>query len=77
MNHVLAGILLPLTVIAYYTLSCLFWPYAKCRRCDGGGKFRSPSGKAWRLCRRCAGTGGRLRIGRRIFNYFHRLRRDS
>lgn len=38
-----------------YVTACWLWPYAACSRCSGAGKRRSPSGKAWRPCRRCGG----------------------
>lgn len=52
----------------WYAVACLIWPYASCGRCEGGGKLRSPSGRTWRACPRCAGTGRRLRIGRHMIN---------
>ena len=52
-----------------YLLACWIWPYRACPTCEGSGKRRSPSGKAWRRCRRCKGTGARLRIGRRVYNF--------
>lgn len=53
---------------AGYLAACWLFPFAACRRCDGSGKKRSPSGRAWRRCKRCKGTGARLRIGRKITN---------
>ncbi|MFC7622462.1 hypothetical protein [Microlunatus sp. GCM10028923] len=53
---------------ALYGLACWIWPFSACRRCDGSGKRRSPSGRAWRDCGRCKGTGKRLRLGWRIAN---------
>jgi DnaJ-class molecular chaperone len=54
--------------VAGYLAACRWWPYAACWRCHGDGKKRSPTGRAWRPCKRCKGTGTRLRIGRRILN---------
>jgi hypothetical protein len=68
---------LPIFVIVVtfgYVLACAFWPFAACRRCEGAGKRRSPSGRAWRYCRHCHGTGARLRTGRRAWNYFRRTK---
>lgn len=62
---VVAGILW----LAGYAVACRVWPYAACRRCGGGGRKKSPSGKYWRPCRKCKGGGTRLRTGRRIFNW--------
>jgi DnaJ-class molecular chaperone len=56
-----------------YVVACWVWPYTACRRCDGNGKHRSPSGRAWRYCRHCKGTGARLRTGRRLWNFVRRL----
>lgn len=60
-------ILLTLGALTIYTAACAFWPYMACRRCKGAGKRRSPSGKAWRPCPRCVGTGRRVRLGRRVY----------
>lgn len=55
--------------VAGYAVACWIWPFAACRKCDGAGKHRSPTGKAWRKCRRCKGSGGRVRTGRKAFNW--------
>lgn len=52
-----------------YAVACAIWPFKPCTRCDGRGKFPSPSGRSWRYCRRCSGTGAKLRAGRRIYNH--------
>lgn len=54
---------------AGYLLACRFWPFKACRKCNGTGKIRSPSGRAWRKCRRCKGTQARLRWGRHVLDY--------
>lgn len=60
-----------------YWVACLLWPFAACRRCHGDGKSRSPSGRSWRLCKRCDGTGRRLRLGRHVINYLRSSRADA
>jgi hypothetical protein len=55
--------------VPVYWFVCWFWPYTSCRRCGGGGRKRSPSGKNWRPCRKCKGSGTRLRTGRKITNF--------
>lgn len=60
-----------------YTFACWWWPFEVCPRCDGGGKFGSPSGRHWRNCRRCGGSGRRLRLGRRVWNWWHHKRKDA
>lgn len=47
--------------LVLYLLACQIWPYTACKRCQGG-KHPSPSGKAWRHCGRCHGTGRRRRL---------------
>jgi hypothetical protein len=58
--------------LAGYGIACWIWPFANCPRCHGTGKRRSPSGRAFRLCRRCDATGRRLRLGRRLWNWHQR-----
>jgi hypothetical protein len=48
--------------LAAYALACWQAPYGACR-C----RHNDP------LCRHCNGTGRRVRIGRRLFNYLRRL----
>lgn len=63
-------------LLAGYIVACVFWQWKPCRRCKGEGRFRSPSGRAWRHCPRCDGARERLRIGRRIYNYYARGAKD-
>ncbi|WP_020388539.1 hypothetical protein [Kribbella catacumbae] len=68
-----ATVALILTVcIALYLLTCLVWPFGKCRRCKGAGKFKSPFGNAYRHCGKCDGSGLRVRIGRKVISYYRR-----
>jgi hypothetical protein len=53
---------------AGYAVACWWWPFTACSRCKGNGRFRSPSGKNFRLCGRCKGGGTRLRMGRKVLN---------
>lgn len=71
----LAAVAVTLLVLTLgYLVACAVWPYANCIRCHGAGKFRSPTGKAWRNCPRCKGTGRRVRIGRRIHSHLARTK---
>lgn len=64
----LGGVLLAaLAFAAVYLAACLIWPFTNCGWCGGGGRKRSPTGKAWRLCRHCKGTGARVRLGRQLW----------
>ena len=55
--------------VALYLLGCLIWPFGKCRRCKGVGKFKSPFGRAYRHCGKCDGSGLRIRLGRHVINH--------
>lgn len=70
---VLAG----LAALAVYLVACWIWPFATCENCKGTGKLHSPTGRAWRACRPCKGTGGQLRVGRRIIDLVNRLHRGA
>ena len=71
------GVLMLATLCGSYALLCAGWPYARCRRCNGAGHTRAPIGRGLRLCRRCDATGRRLRLGRRAWNRYQRLRHDG
>jgi hypothetical protein len=60
-----------------YAMACAVTPFAQCRRCDGNGKYRKPRGRAWHPCKRCKGSGHRLRWGRHVSNYLWRTRDHS
>jgi hypothetical protein len=59
-------------IAAFYLLTCAVWPFGKCRRCKGAGKFKSPFGNAYRHCGRCDGSGLRVRFGRKVISYYRR-----
>ena len=61
------GALALLTILATggYLVAAAVWPFTAHRRCNGTGKLRGPGGKSWRGCRGCAGTGQKVRAGRR------------
>ncbi|WP_431910121.1 hypothetical protein [Amycolatopsis thermoflava] len=52
-------------LLAVYVLSGFIWPYTACPTCDGG-KHRSPTGKNWRSCGKCGGSGKKVRLISRI-----------
>ncbi len=60
-----------------YLIACWLFPFAACCRCEGSGKKRSSSGRAWRKCWRCKGSGARLRFGRKVGNYLLRTSEDA
>jgi hypothetical protein len=61
--------LLALAALAVYAFACWAWPYMKCRRCKGAKVRVSPGGKAFGLCRKCGGSGSRLRFGRWLYEH--------
>lgn len=65
--YLVAGIVV---VALVYVARCAWFPLANCWRCKGEGKFKSWAGrgKTWRLCRRCRGTGSRIRPGRIVWD---------
>ncbi|MCN0150563.1 hypothetical protein [Salinispora arenicola] len=52
-----------------YLAACVVVPFGRCRTCHGTGRKRFPVSRAGRECRRCAGTGLRLRVGRHVINH--------
>lgn len=63
--------------VILYTASCTWWPFARCRCCDGTGRHARNDGKVFRRCRWCRSTGRRLRLGRRAYNALRRRQRDA
>jgi hypothetical protein len=57
-------------VLGYYVLACWWFPLANCWCCKGSGKHRSKSGKTFRRCRTCSGSGSWFRVGRRLWDWF-------
>ncbi|MWA01325.1 hypothetical protein F8568_013210 [Actinomadura sp. LD22] len=74
-----AGSFVLLTLVAFvaYVVHCLVWPFRACRKCGGAGRFRSPSGRAWRYCDRCGGRAAQVRLGRRLWTYLANTRSRS
>jgi hypothetical protein len=72
MDHTVVVLLVALVWAVGYAITVAIWPFGACWRCGGDGRLRSPSGKAWRRCKRCKGGGARLRIGRRVLNRLSR-----
>ncbi|MFI9528012.1 hypothetical protein [Micromonospora rosaria] len=54
-----------------YLTACVVAPFGRCRTCHATGRARSRLARARRDCRRCAGTGLRLRVGRHVINHLH------
>ncbi|GGU95757.1 hypothetical protein GCM10010182_10300 [Actinomadura cremea] len=71
-----AGSFVLLALVAY-VVHCLVWPFRACRKCGGAGRFRSPSGRAWRCCDKCGGRAAQVRLGRRLWTYLANTRNRS
>lgn len=63
---IVVGVLL--VAVLAHVIECRFFPFAKCRRCDGTAKRSRADGQAWRLCARCGGTGRRWRWGSQVWS---------
>ncbi|MCO8302826.1 hypothetical protein [Streptomyces sp. RKCA744] len=59
-------------VAAGYAALCAAKPFGPCRTCKGTGLRELR--RAVKVCRRCHGSRYRLRIGRRLWNTWHRTR---
>jgi len=60
-----------------YAIACFVWPFTDCGKCGGRGAFRSPSGKAFRRCRRCKGSGYKVRFGRRLWTWANGVKKSA
>jgi DnaJ-class molecular chaperone len=61
-----------------YGLACAVAPWGHCRKCHGIGRKTTRRGKVTRSwCRRCDGTGLRVRVGRRVWTWISREYREG
>lgn len=66
--------------LAIYAARCAWFPLTRCRSCAGAA-FRPRRSRILsalrgpRTCRRCTGTGSRIRLGRRAYDRMRRLQR--
>ncbi|WP_433368329.1 hypothetical protein ACQPZX_41350 [Actinoplanes sp. CA-142083] len=63
--------------IGWYLGACAWFPFADCSKCEGRGKFRSKSGRTFRRCRRCKGSGERIRLGRRVWTKLNKVKKSA
>lgn len=78
--HLIAAITLatlPMIVTVRYLGLCWVKPFRPCRKCVGRGRLATPLGRLTRQCRRCRGTGLRLRLGRHVINRYRRIHADA
>ncbi|MFG1609497.1 hypothetical protein [Actinoplanes sp. NPDC049265] len=62
---------------AFYIGACAISPWSVCRRphCANGRIYSRLFPKTFRECPRCNGTGRRIRIGRRVYEYLRSERK--
>ncbi len=54
-------------VLAGYLIACSIWPYGPCFGCTGHrGRNRGSNSRRWGRCKRCKGSGERIRWGYRL-----------
>jgi hypothetical protein len=58
-----ATLLIPAAAVLAYAAACWLFPFDVCARCHGSSRW----------CRRCDGTGRRVRVGRRAWDYLRSL----
>lgn len=75
----IASLLCPLAVLMTlcYATVCTVSPFGICRRCAGLGRTGPRRGLHSRPCRRCHGTGIRIRRGRHLYHLAARIHRDG
>ena len=62
-------ILIAVAAVLGYLAWCWWWPITFCRSCRGRkGQGRLSSKYGWSRCRRCGGTGERVRITARAIS---------
>lgn len=69
--------LIATTVLAAYALACWWLPFGRCQSCSGRGHRTTMLLHRIRTCRRCRGSGKRLRHGRRLYNHLSRVHREA
>jgi DnaJ-class molecular chaperone len=60
-----------------YAAVCAASPFGTCRHCHGLGRTGTRRGLHARACRRCDGTGIRIRRGRHLYHLIARIHRDG
>ena len=65
------------TLITGYAALCWLLPFGRCYLCRKTGTRPRLITRRLTTCRRCKGSGLRLRHGRRAFNYLARIHADA
>jgi hypothetical protein len=77
MTPTIVATLAAITAVGGYALACWVVPFGKHQRCDGKGTRTALLSPRLVPCRGCWGSGRKLRIGRRVWNYFAAMRREA
>ncbi len=64
-------------LITGYALLCWALPFGRCWRCKKTGSHPRLITRRLTTCRRCKGSGLRLRYGRRAYNHLARIHHDA
>lgn len=70
-------LLVATSFIAGYAALCWVLPFGRCWRCRKTGSHPRLITRRLTVCRRCKGSGLRLRHGRVVFNYLARIHADA
>jgi len=77
MRALLTAITLLAIAIGVYALACWVIPFGRCHFCDSSGTRTARITRRLKPCRWCNASGRRLRYGRRVYNYFSRIRAEA
>lgn len=66
-----------LILLAAWVVRAYFWPYARCRRCQGRKTNKGSGRKRFGLCKKCGGSGSRQVLGSRTVHRAVRSARSS
>ena len=57
-------------LFALYLIGCTIWPYGPCLSCIARrGRSRGSNSRRWGRCKRCKGSGERMRWGYRVLQH--------
>ena len=66
----LTVVIVGLAAFVLYLIGCRIWPYGPCLSCLGHrGKSRGSNSRRWGRCKRCKGSGERIRWGYRLIQH--------
>jgi hypothetical protein len=77
MTPTLTATLITTIAITVYALACWVIPFGRCHACKATGTRTTWITRRLRPCRRCKGSGRKLRYGRRAYNHLHHINRDA